>query len=729
MQKCIKKLLAVLMAFAVAVSIITTGSLTSEAATAAPTVKYHVHVQKIGWQDWRENGVSAGTTGEAKRLEGIEIKVEGDAKLGIQYMTHIQGIGWETEWRENGGMSGTYAQAKRLEAIKIRLTGEDASKYDVYYRVHAQSYGWLGWAKNGAPAGTAAQAKRLEAIQIQILPKGTLPSEGSMGCPFVDLGKTPTVAADGAVVYSVHVQSYGNQAAVCDGAVAGTFAEAKRLEGIRISLNTAKLDIAGLTGGITYRTHVQTYGWSKGWVSDGALSGTTAEAKRLEAIEIKLTGEVANYYDVYYRVHAQTYGWLGWAKNGQTSGTAGFGKRLEGIQICVVPKGSEAPGVSPATTTSPYVSELVAGAPAATEVAVADLSIAMANATINVGGTDTVKATFAPADATNKRLIYTSSDESVATVDPSGKVTAVKAGKATITATTTDGSKKSATTEVTVVTPVTKIEAKNAEISLAVDDTAKAEIIVTPADATDASVTYTSKTPDVVTVDENGTITAVGRGKGYIEVVSKADPTKVTSIVVNVTEKKATEVAIKDNTHVTLTFTGKGQEIVNDLNDAVAHCYNELADLEDEDWTAVTEDGVVYTVKYADKKVTYTRGNEDVTDKIAAETADKTLKLTASVNSGKASKVIKAAEAIQNAAKYEKNLTATLTMVGTSGKAYTVDKVAISSKYSNATIAGKQYKVFFQNGKMYVATDVTKDQFFKDLVTQNIASVNYVDVK
>ncbi len=730
MQKSMKKIVAFLLAFVVAVSVITTGSLTSEAASV-PTVTYRVHVQKDGWkQGWVKNGKPAGTTGEAKRLEAIQIKVEGDKNLGIEYKTHIQSIGWEKKFSANGGQSGTVGAAKRLEAIRIKLTGSDAGKYDVYYRVHAQSYGWLGWAKNGQSAGTAGQAKRLESIQIQILPKGTLPSEGSFGCAFVDLGKKPSMTADGAVKYSVHVQTYGDQKEVCDGAVAGTFGEAKRLEGIKIKLDTTKLDIPGLTGGITYRTHVQTYGWTKGWVKDGKMSGTSHEAKRLEAIEIKLTGEVANYYDVYYRVHAQTYGWLGWAKNGQTAGSAGAAKRLEGIQICVVPKGSPAPNALPATNSYAFMSSTEKGTQAAKEVKAAALSATMTkSATMNVGATDKVKLTFAPTSVTNKRVVYTSSDESVATVDATGKVTAVKAGTATIKVTTTDGSKKSATVKVTVVKAVTKIEAKNAEISLGVGDTAKAEVIITPVDATNTSLTYTSKTPDVVTVNENGTITAVGRGKGYIEVVSKADPTKVTSIVVNVTEKKATEVAISDNARVTLTFTGKGQEIVNDLNDAVAHCYNELKDLENEDWTAETSDGVKYTVKYADKKVTYTRDGKDVTDKIAAETADKTLKLTASVNSGKASKVINAAEAIQNAAKYEKNLTATLTMVGTSGKAYTVDKVAISSKYSNATIAGKQYKVFFQNGKMYVAGDVTKDQFFVDLGTQKIASVNYVEVK
>ena len=74
-------------------------------------------------------------------------------------------------------------------------------------------------------------------------------------------------------------------------------------------------------------------------VSNGAMSGTSGQAKRLEAIELELYGEVAYYYDVYYRVHAQSYGWLGWAKNGDLAGSSGMAKRLEAIEIKVVPKG------------------------------------------------------------------------------------------------------------------------------------------------------------------------------------------------------------------------------------------------------------------------------------------------------------------------------------------------------------------------------------------------------
>ena len=74
------------------------------------------------------------------------------------------------------------------------------------------------------------------------------------------------------------------------------------------------------------------------------MSGTSGEAKRLEAIQVQLTGDIAEHYDVYYRVHAQKLGWMGWAKNGESAGTTGYAYRLEAIQIQLVPKGSTAPG-------------------------------------------------------------------------------------------------------------------------------------------------------------------------------------------------------------------------------------------------------------------------------------------------------------------------------------------------------------------------------------------------
>lgn len=309
-------------------------------------LSYRVHVQTYGWQDMKHDGETAGTTGQAKRLEALELSLQ-DAPYdgGIEYRTHVQTYGWQ-DWVSDGAVSGTSGQSKRLEAIQIRLTGEMANHYDVYYRVHAQTYGWLGWAKNGERAGTASYSKRLEGIEIVLVEKGAQGPDTSGQAYYAPL-----------VQYQTHVQTYGWQAVRADGATSGTVGQAKRLEAIEINLFDS--EALGYEGGIEYRTHVQTYGWQD-WVSNGALSGTEGEAKRLEAVEIRLTGELADHYDVYYRVHSQTLGWLGWAKDGEPSGTEGFAKRLEGIEICLVDKNSNnAPDVSGQAYVSPLSDDCV----------------------------------------------------------------------------------------------------------------------------------------------------------------------------------------------------------------------------------------------------------------------------------------------------------------------------------------------------------------------------------
>ncbi|WP_155286050.1 major capsid protein [Lacticaseibacillus zhaodongensis] len=74
-------------------------------------------------------------------------------------------------------------------------------------------------------------------------------------------------------------------------------------------------------------------------------------------------------------------------------------------------------------------------------VAVTGVTLDQTTANGTVGGTAQLKATVAPADATNTKVTFKSSDETVATVDGSGKVTFVKAGTAKVTATTDDGAK------------------------------------------------------------------------------------------------------------------------------------------------------------------------------------------------------------------------------------------------------------------------------------------------
>ena len=318
------------------------------------TVSYSTHIQSYGWnKSAAKNGAVAGTTGKAKRLEAIKISVEGNEDLGIQYTTHCQGYGW-LNWSSNGEISGTTGEAKRLEAIKIQLTGADRDKYDVYYRVHAQGYGWMNWAKNGEAAGTAGLAKRLEAIQVVVVKKGeSVPDKFEGVTASEKKAYMASAAATAATVegsdrahvqYRSHLQTYGWQNWKNDGDISGTTGKAKRLESLKLELKNKDY-----TGGICYNAHVQTIGWqadpnkSATWKKDGEFCGTTGNAKRLEAIQIELYGEMAEHYDIYYRVHSQTYGWMKWAKNGEMTGTTGQHKRIEGIQVVLVKKGEQAP--------------------------------------------------------------------------------------------------------------------------------------------------------------------------------------------------------------------------------------------------------------------------------------------------------------------------------------------------------------------------------------------------
>ena len=243
-------------------------------------------------------------------------------------------------------MSGTSGQAKRLEAIQIKLTGEMAKKYDVYYRVHAQHFGWLDWAKNGEESGTAGFGYRLEGMQIVLVKKGeSLPeiSPTSRDDRAYVVQGEENIHPGNLIAYQNHVQNIGWQPYMVDGVTAGTSGQSLRLESMRIKLNRP-----AYTGSVEYRTHIQNIGWENEWKKDGEMSGTSGRSLRLEAMQVRLTGEMADHYDVYYRVHAQNFGWLNWAKNGEESGTAGFGYRLEAMQMVLVPKGQALGSYNPA---------------------------------------------------------------------------------------------------------------------------------------------------------------------------------------------------------------------------------------------------------------------------------------------------------------------------------------------------------------------------------------------
>lgn len=137
------------------------------------------------------------------------------------------------------------------------------------------------------------------------------------------------------------------------------------------------------------------------------------------------------------------------------------------------------------------------------------------------GQTYQLKATASPSNATTKSVTWKSSNTRVVTVNSAGNLTAVGNGSATITATAKDGSKKKVTCKVTVKIPtVVKVNS----VSLNKNDLAltskgqsyQLSASVTPSNASNKSVKWTSGNPKVATVSSSGKVTAVANGNTTI---------------------------------------------------------------------------------------------------------------------------------------------------------------------------------------------------------------------
>ena len=139
--------------------------------------------------------------------------------------------------------------------------------------------------------------------------------------------------------------------------------------------------------------------------------------------------------------------------------------------------------------------------------------------TLNEGESAKLFATVSPDNANNKSVIWTSSDETVATVSQDGRVTANSKGKAYITAHSTDGSDISASCPVKVVKLVTSIFISDTRIDMKVGEQATITAYAIPSDASNTNLHWFSENDRVVTV-EDGVVTAIGPGSTNIFVES-----------------------------------------------------------------------------------------------------------------------------------------------------------------------------------------------------------------
>ena len=171
----------------------------------------------------------------------------------------------------------------------------------------------------------------------------------------------------------------------------------------------------------------------------------------------------------------------------------------------------------------------------ASTIAVASVSLNKSSLSLVVGDMETLTATLSPANATNKAVKWSSSDPYVAQVNSYGEVTAKAAGTATITVTTEDGH-KTASCKVTVkasTIAVASVSLNKSSISLKVGDKETLVATLSPANATNKAVKWSSSDLSVAEVNSNGVVTAKAGGTAIITVTTE-DGHKTASCVVSV---------------------------------------------------------------------------------------------------------------------------------------------------------------------------------------------------
>lgn len=170
-------------------------------------------------------------------------------------------------------------------------------------------------------------------------------------------------------------------------------------------------------------------------------------------------------------------------------------------------------------------------------IKVTKVTLNKTTASVVKGKTLTLTATVTPTNATNKNVTWKSSNTKIATVDGNGKVTAVAAGTATITCTAKADKSKSATCKITVTNPavkVTKLSMNKTSVDLLKGKTVQLKVTVTPSNATNKAVTWTSSNKKIATVTSNGLVKAVGTGTVTITAKAKDGSGKKVTCKINV---------------------------------------------------------------------------------------------------------------------------------------------------------------------------------------------------
>jgi uncharacterized protein YjdB len=492
------------------------------AAVAPVNVTYQAYVQNTGWQKPVLGGVTAGTIARSLRLEALKISlVNAPAGATVTYAVHILNVGWQT-FKSNGTLAGITGRGYSIDAVRITLGNMPG--YSIEYQSYIRNVGWQTLKYNGEISGTVNRGYRVDAFRVRI----------------VKVSDNTTFSLS----YASHIRGVGWQTPVFNGQLSGTEGRGYRIDAFRISLANAP---AGAR--VKYQSHVSGLGWLAP-VYTGGQSGIIAKSYGIEAVKISLENMPG--CSIQYRVRNGLGVWTPWVSNGAVAGPVTGTLQMEAIEIRIVS--------NPITMILPT-----------------SVSLNKTTDTLNVGTTDTLIPSILPVNASVKNVLWVSSNPSVATVSTTGVVTAIKAGTASITATTIWGS-VSSTCLVTVVVPVSSITVSGTGGATGIsvhNGTLQMLATVLPTNATNKDVTWSLSGTGVATISTTGLLSAVDNGTVTVMATSVSTGSVVGSLLVTISNQPVTPAAPSvTNNDVLNTVTGMTTAMEYKLDAAAYVLYN-----------------------------------------------------------------------------------------------------------------------------------------------------------
>lgn len=244
-------------------------------------------------------------------------------------------------------------------------------------------------------------------------------------------------------------------------------------------------------------------------------------------------------------------------------------------------------------------------------VDVLGVSLNKTSLTLEKGTRETLKATVTPADATNTAVVWTSSNKNVAIVNANGRITALSEGTAVITVTTVSGG-ETATCNVTVIAEQevapTGITLNQNAITLEKDAVTQLVATVTPNNAVDKTVIWSSSNLDVVRVSTSGKVTAIDEGTAEI-IATTANGAYSAKCTVTITKPVVRVTGISINKTALTLEKDLAEQLIAAVEPANADNTNITWTSNNANIVTVDESGLITAVGYGEATITATTAN------------------------------------------------------------------------------------------------------------------------